>query len=650
MLFILAVTLFITTATGWLNYKTSKDIIIRSLQNNAESQIAIHASQLGTWLQTRKSEVEVMSNIDLVRFGSKEDILRYFAGERKRTGDLYSSIGICDTEGNLTLDSNITIQISSETSFPDVMSGNSIISNPFPDKADPNNLIISFEVPVYDENKKVKGLISGAAPINNVFAEAANFKIGKTDNVYVFQEDGLIIHHPDKTKVLQENLLQSSNPEIKNLAIEMVKNKHGFSKLTVNGQDRMYFYALVPHTTWIMMIEVPLKEFTAQLTPLLFITIGSGIAGLLLTGIILFLLLKHPINRIRKVAQVAEVIADGKLVVEKIEDTHDDEVSLLADAVNKMASNLRDLLTHVNQTIEQVTVASNQFIQGVEFASNAAKSITGSAQEVSAATDHQLQAIQQNADALDQMASGIQRVAASSSDVSEAASKTEEEALQGNQSLTEAVKQMDNIYQSVHKSRNVVQLLANRSKEIGEISSIITSIADQTNLLALNAAIEAARAGEHGKGFAVVAEEVRKLAEQSKDSADKISNLIYEIQEDTEEAVQAMAAGATDAQRGIDIVNKAGKMFTNILVAIEQITDQIQEVSASSEQISASTEEITASSSEMLTIAQKSADNASIVTTQTDSQLAMIEDMKNSNNALQTMISELQKAMRKFTL
>ena len=650
MLFILSVTLVTTTAMGWLNYKKSEEIIINSLQDNAESQVTIHASQLGTWLQTRKSEIEVMANIDLVRYGQQEDILPYFAEERERMAGTYSSISLGDTDGNLTFDSGVTIQIGGETTFPDVMAGTSIISDPFADKADLNNLIISFEVPVYDENKKVKGLISGASPINKVFEETTDFKIGKTDTVYVIQGDGLIIHHPDGTKVLQENLLESSSPKMKELTSEMIQKGQGFSKVEIDGEDRMVFYSIVPNTSWIMAVDVPLKEFTSQLTPLLIITVVSGIAALLLNGILLFFLLRKMTNRIRNVATVAERIAEGQLSFGKIEDSQNDEVSHLANAVNQMANNLRDLLLHVNHATDQVTVASKHFIQVAQRASETSEAITSSAQEVSSATTIQLQAIQQNTEAVDQMAIGIQRMASSSFDVSEATIKTEQEAVQGNQSVAIVVKQMDSIYQSVRKSSNVVSLLANRSKEIGEISGMITSISDQTNLLALNAAIESARAGEHGKGFAVVAEEVRKLAEQSKNSADKISSLISEIQVNTEEAVQVMSASAQDVQEGTKLVNHAGEMFNNILISIEKVSEQMHDVSSSSEQLSASTEEISAASAEMLVIADKSANNANTVTTQSSTQLAVIEDMKNSTDTLNDMINELQSAMSKFTL
>ena len=124
---------------------------------------------------------------------------------------------------------------------------------------------------------------------------------------------------------------------------------------------------------------------------------------------------------------------------------------------------------------------------------------------------------------------------------------------------------------------------------------LITTVASQINLLALNAAIEAARAGENGRGFAVVANEVRKLAEQSAESAHQIDALIKGIQEDSKQSVTSMDKVIREVQSGKELVHDAGNTFQMILHAIQHVAHKIQEVSAITEEISASSEEIAAS-------------------------------------------------------
>src|SRR5690606_34190453 len=122
-----------------------------------------------------------------------------------------------------------------------------------------------------------------------------------------------------------------------------------------------------------------------------------------------------------------------------------------------------------------------------------------------------------------------------------------------------------------------IKQLSRQSAEIENITKVITDITDQTNLLALNAAIEAARAGEHGKGFAVVADEVRKLAEQSKNSASQIAGLTSTIQEDTREVEESVNATVQNVDQGVIYLQNAQVSFNHIVGSITDMTAQIQE-------------------------------------------------------------------------
>jgi methyl-accepting chemotaxis protein len=196
----------------------------------------------------------------------------------------------------------------------------------------------------------------------------------------------------------------------------------------------------------------------------------------------------------------------------------------------------------------------------------------------------------------------------------------------------------------------MIKLLGNHSQKIGKILEVISQISDQTNLLALNAAIEAARAGEHGRGFAVVADEVRKLAEESKHSADQIADLIATIQNDTARAVNIMEKGNTEVQNGLQVVDTAGQSFQQILQSIQGVTSQIQEVAATSQEISASSEEITASVEEVASIASEAAASTNQVATSAETQLASIQEITQSINELSKLALDLQDTVNQFKM
>jgi hypothetical protein len=155
----------------------------------------------------------------------------------------------------------------------------------------------------------------------------------------------------------------------------------------------------------------------------------------------------------------------------------------------------------------------------------------------------------------------------------EVVGETKSHADDGEKSVSTAVQQMKLIEQTVSESGKVIEDLGHESDKIGAIVDAISQIAEQTNLLALNAAIEAARAGEHGRGFAVVADEVRKLAEQSSQSAGEIAALITSIQNKSKQAVTVMEEGVRQVQSGTAAVDGAGATFHSIAGMVDKVAN-----------------------------------------------------------------------------
>ena len=343
-------------------------------------------------------------------------------------------------------------------------------------------------------------------------------------------------------------------------------------------------------------------------------------------------------------------VASGNLSVQKISLTSSDEIGQLSAAFNGMTENLKSLIQQVNQATDQVASSSEELTASAEQSAQAAGQVADAANAVAASAEQQLSAISETSCVVEQISAGIQQVAASANQVADSSLLAAETAKNGDQSVNNAVSQMVHIEQTVNSSAKVVAKLGERSKEIGQIVDAISGIAGQTNLLALNAAIEAARAGEQGKGFSVVAEEVRKLAEQSQNAAKQISNLVSEIQGDTDKAVLAMGEGTREVKMGADVVAAAGRAFKEITALVTQVSEQVKEISASIQQIASGSQQIVEAVKKIDEHGKIAVSQSQTVSAATEEQSATVEEIAASSKSLAQLAHGLQVSVGKFRI
>ncbi|QOY34820.1 methyl-accepting chemotaxis protein [Anaerobacillus isosaccharinicus] len=392
------------------------------------------------------------------------------------------------------------------------------------------------------------------------------------------------------------------------------------------------------------------KDMMSRGDTIVLFNIIATVIGIVISLVVALITAKKIVAPITAVVNVVERVAKGDLTGKAIEVKSNDELGRLTASTNEMAINLRSLLTKTTETSSQVAAASEELTASSHQTTVATNQIAATIKDVAQGAEVTVSGTKESARAMEEMTTGIQRIAESSSVVAESSLDATHEAQEGNKSLQRVIEQMNSISEAVKEATVIIGRLGERSNEIGSILGVITTIADQTNLLALNAAIEAARAGEHGKGFAVVADEVRKLAEESRQSAAKISSVIHEIQAETSVAVKTMDNGTKEVEAGINVVEETGYAFERILGAIQNVSSQIQEVSATAEQMSASSEEVSASVDEMANVAVETAEHFQLVASGAEQQLSSMEEIKTSANNLSELAQELQEEIKKFKL
>ncbi len=361
-------------------------------------------------------------------------------------------------------------------------------------------------------------------------------------------------------------------------------------------------------------------------------------------GFLITAFITRPVHQIQQLMAKAQ---DGDLTVHGSYRSRD-EIGLLTTDFNQMIGGLKEVIVKISMESQSLSASSEQLLASSEQSNLTINQVVESIQSIASGADAQLHATEESAKAMEEMAEGIKRIAESSGDVSETSVEAAKQANDGNEAIQKAIDQMGLIRSAVNDSSQVVKQLGARSHEIGQIVNAITEIAAQTNLLALNAAIEAARAGEHGLGFAVVAGEVRKLAEQSRQSAEQIVAIIEQVKSETAYAIASMDNGNQVVNAGTEIMQEAGEAFRNILYSVQAVSGQIQEVSAASEEMSASSQQVAASLHNMKSIAQVAFSNTESVAAASEEQLATLEEISSAVGSLTKMSQDLFDITQRF--
>lgn len=517
-----------------------------------------------------------------------------------------------------------------------------------------NEPVMMFSTPI-KQGDKIAGVL--AARIDGYYLSdiTDSISFSGTSFAFIIDEEGTSLAHENRDYVLnQTNYIEEAKDdkqyeELSKAMETIISNDSGVVRYNRDGEAAIVGYATLENG-WKIGVGALEEEMFAGLKFLQKVLIISTVI-FIGAGIVLAMFMTRQISQpIKEVVASGNYLALGDFTHEINEKflKRKDELGQLSNTFKSIRDNIRAMILQVNESVEKVNVAADEMNRKAIETENMTKEISNSVDMLAEAAKVQVEMAQQSSNATEEMAVGIHKVAEAAATISENTASVSERALQGNETVQTAIQQMKDIQDSSEHMMQAINQLEADSHEIEQITHMITDISDQTNLLALNASIEAARAGEAGKGFAVVADEIRKLSEQTANSASKINELIAKIQNNTTNVVVAMTENKKDIDKGIEMINEVGKGFDEMVTSIQNITQQIDEMSAISEQMSAGTEEVSASVEQMATTAKESAESVKEIDQATDVQVANINEISSSSQALKEMSAELQKSVQQF--
>ncbi|PLX79247.1 MAG: methyl-accepting chemotaxis protein [Desulfuromonas sp.] len=394
-------------------------------------------------------------------------------------------------------------------------------------------------------------------------------------------------------------------------------------------------FIIVVGSIVVLDLVVPLLGVPEQMQQLV------SLGGAILVGLILgSLFSKAFTGNIKVITGAAERISHGDLSqpIRLKASSFPDEMSDLAESLNKVNGNLRELVGKVRDASVRVSDSAQGLSATSEEMTASSHELSNTVEQISRGAEVQAETVEKASRLIKEFAINTELVASSSKKVSDAVNVTVQTAQGGGEKARHTMDRMMQLLQDVERSGEQVVNFGDQLGRIGKIVEVINGIAQKTNLLALNATIEAARAGEYGRGFAVVAEEIRKLADSTTGSADEITNLIAKVQDEgqnVEVSLRNNIAEMDEGRKALELTNQAFEEIIDTAVntqvksssiaelskkqiegadkmvqAIENISQVVSDNAAATEEGSAATEELSAAMGEMAHSAQELASYA----------------------------------------
>lgn len=648
---IIVVGLLISISLGILwtfNYWNTRQLLIVDTEEYLTLQAATTGKQVGDFFDSRVAEMSLMASAPTLVGGDQQAIINYLKNEEQRNKK-YIRFFFTDQLGTVFYTDGTSANIAQRDYFKKVMeTGQAFVPDPVISRVD-GKPIITVVAPIKKGNKVV-GILGGSVSLENAASEVIKVKVGQTGSAFIIKNDGVVIVHPDATKIMKANLQSDQDVDVslKAATEKMMKGESGIAHYSDNNIDTYLAYAPISGTNWSIGVHVPVVEVMGKLQAFMLSAGISFIAILLLTIGIVFFFAGYLAKPIQVLSVFVNRIASGDLTAEGLKINTKDEIGSLAKSFELMANNLRNLLRQIGQVAEQLAASSQQLTANSEQSAQASGQVASLIVAVANEAEGQKASTNKVARVMQTMNGGIQNVVENTNTVAESTEKTAASSMEGEKVVKDAIYQMQSIEDAVTDSAKVVEILGERSKEIGDIVGTISEIAGQTNLLALNAAIEAARAGEQGRGFAVVADEVRKLAEQSHGAASRIADLISEIQLEIDKTVLAMNKGTKETQLGTEVITNAEEKFDAISQLVNEVSGQVRDIKVQIESMAQNSETIVCEVRDVEIASKNMAARTQEISATIEEQSAAAEELASSSKSLAMMAEELQQAVHKF--
>ncbi|MEK4848281.1 methyl-accepting chemotaxis protein [Paenibacillus sp. FSL H7-0756] len=521
------------------------------------------------------------------------------------------------------------------------------ITNPYID-AGSGKMVVSVSTPLLDDSGKLIGVASADISIEQITAALGAFNYKGSGYAVLIDETGTFIYHPNPDNILLKKMADLGG-SWKTVGDKMLQWGSNVIRTDMDGEPSYVSYSPAVANQWSVALIVPQKHAELELKRFELIFFLSIMASIAVLSVLLYLVSGSILKQIPLLTAAFGQAKEGDLSV-RARVTAGGEIGVLAEGFNDMIASQQSLIQEIMHSSQSISGAVGNTEQNVFVLDGSITEISGVTEELSAGLQQTAASMEEMNASTTQIEAAVNGIARKAQEGAEAAGEINIRAERLKEMARESRTQADTVYGlSEEKLRTAIEQSGSIS-QISALTGAILEIAAQTNLLSLNASIEAARAGEAGRGFAVVAEEIRKLADNSRETVTEIQGVTGAVIEAVSNLVEAAESmlGFMDSQvkEDYDAMQETGERYSEDARYIEEL---VTDFSATSEELLASIQSMLTAISETGSATNEGAEGAGAIAAgaeqiigRSGSIVAEMEEIKHSSAQLLSAVSRFK--------